>query len=65
MSHRLVRLVSKLFDDETTKVFVILKIQCEICFLGNTPPDYRQTDMDLSDNEENSCEFWIISLKDL
>ena len=23
---------------------------------GNTPPDYRQTDMDLSDNEENNCE---------
>lgn len=24
-------------------------------YLGNTPPDYRQTDMDLSDNEENNC----------
>lgn len=24
-------------------------------FTGNTPPDYRQTDMDLSDNEDNNC----------
>ena len=24
--------------------------------LGNTPPDYRTTDMDLSDNEENDGE---------
>jgi len=26
-------------------------------FIGNTPPDYRQTDMDLSDNEENNCKY--------
>jgi hypothetical protein len=28
-------------------------------FTGNTPPDYRQTDMDLSDNEENNCKYYM------
>ena len=37
-------------------------------FTGNTPPDYRQTDMDLSDNEDNNCkcveflEDWKLSI---
>lgn len=36
-----------------------LLINMKVSLTGNTPPDYRQTDMDLSDNEDNNCKFLL------